>query len=436
MSDTSIIKERDPQTKTKHLILERYAAAWAGIIFNGLRREVKDKPGFLHFVYVDAFAYTGRYLRDTDALPGEATPPEPIWGSPVLGIRALDAQVSAALQHGFEIHTTAILCERERKHFAPLRESLEMAGLGSRVRETTDFTSLRRQQIAVVRDDFRSIADAVLRYTAGRKFSLVLLDPYGPEEIPYEIVRSFVAGASARRDVIINFPYQDLHKKTGYIRRSDHTAQRILGHYDALFGDHDWVETYERAVGSIAPGKKGESSAVEEALREHYRKRLQDADPDVAIKDLRLLFPDKERTMFYLFLTTHDPTGALAMNEVLWKADLSQQVSRDHFALASRLRADQQQGQPSLFDEPVGTAAAPRNEPEVDVDALAGDLVRAFAGRTIVYRDLLRSQAQSEYWPKHLLQAVRRARKLRLAEFDRTLTNRTQVRFTETRGKA
>jgi hypothetical protein len=74
--------ERPVQGMVKHTILRQYAGAWAGIIANGVRRQMvqaRESGGpmpRLDLVFIDGFGGAGRYGRDFDGSPG------PIWGSP------------------------------------------------------------------------------------------------------------------------------------------------------------------------------------------------------------------------------------------------------------------------------------------------------------------------------------------------------------------
>ena len=90
---------RDSQSRAKHAVLRRYAGGWAGIICGGIFRRwsgsFASAPKFgLHLVYVDGFAGKGRYARDADEAHS-GTSGEPIWGSPIIGIRALEGQADA-----------------------------------------------------------------------------------------------------------------------------------------------------------------------------------------------------------------------------------------------------------------------------------------------------------------------------------------------------
>lgn len=202
------MKPRPPQTRVKHLILEKYLHAWGSIIIHGL----KNQPTSLHLVYIDCNASFGRYPGE---LKESITQQESfsVFGSPIIGIRVLDALASWAQEkYGKRVRTNAILIEKDPKIYSELKHSLSLAGFAQRTRETDAFLSLKDGEIAALCEDSTRTAARLIAYTqAETKFSLFLLDPYGPTGIPLDFVREIIR--QPRHDVIINMPYQDLHKK-------------------------------------------------------------------------------------------------------------------------------------------------------------------------------------------------------------------------------
>lgn len=126
------LKVRDTQTQVKHLILSKYLAEWAGVIINGLAKIAQYRlsqglPVTTRLLYVDGFSFTGRYAGDASAIVRQEGP---TWGSPLLGIQALDkARQFAQEMYQFPIETAAILVEDDAEDFQELLESLRLAGL-------------------------------------------------------------------------------------------------------------------------------------------------------------------------------------------------------------------------------------------------------------------------------------------------------------------
>jgi three-Cys-motif partner protein len=146
-------------------------------------------------------------------------------------------------------------------------------------------------------------------------WSFYLLDPYGPLGIPLNTVKAIIS--QTHNDVMINFPYMDLHRKSGPAARNDPEQEKHNQYYDAMYGSQRWRQIATKYYGELSDRRK---AAMERELVDEYKNVLQEQDNEVAIKTIRLQFPDMQRTMFYLFLTTHDPTGALALNEILDEA--------------------------------------------------------------------------------------------------------------------
>ncbi len=320
------IRPRDTQTQVKHLILEQYLNAWGGIILHGLRGSARKAQAAgrdfeTHFIYVDGFAGCGRYQGDRSTLLAHPDNAQQVWGSPVLGISALAKLRTLGQSCGIPVRTNAILIEKDPVVFSTLRESLDMAGWSQATRRTNDFDSLADGEVALIQDDFCQWADKVRGFTSDRyRFAFYLLDPYGPSGIPLQRVVAPII-RSPRTDVMINFPYQDLHKKTGgatQIIASAYSKAQL--HYDALFGCTGWRQVSTAAM--LSGGNDDQGVKMEGELVDLYHHQLQKVDSTLAIKSVRLRFPDKERTMFYLFLTTHDGTGALRLNQLLDEAQL------------------------------------------------------------------------------------------------------------------
>jgi hypothetical protein len=109
-----LIKPRPTQTKVKHTILEKYLGAWGGIIINGLSQHASAT---IHLVYIDCHASYGRYNGEMEdhATRRDA---QPIFGSPIIGVKALDTLAAWAKKRPFST-LYAFICF----HLAPSRFS-------------------------------------------------------------------------------------------------------------------------------------------------------------------------------------------------------------------------------------------------------------------------------------------------------------------------
>lgn len=414
------VEPRPTQTKVKHTILENYLKAWGGIIINGLRNRLTN----LRLVYIDCNASYGRYngeLEDTLIYRQTHT----IFGSPIIGIQVLDSLAHwAQATYGVKVRTNSILFENDSQVFAELKRSLEMAGFTARVRETSDFFSLRDGEVSLLFQDSTAMASKLISYTqSGFTFSFFALDPYGPKGIPLNFVGEIVR--QQRHDVLINFPYYDLHKKSGIVPRQHQTSvdEKLLHNYDAMFGHSKWqaivraldtdaMREGQDALFRNAPisGTAVEAQNLELELMNCYERSLLSADPNVTVKSIGLRFPDKERTIYYLYLTTHDPTGALKMNEVLWDAGYQEHELRWGLMDLKR-RGDQL---------PLFEVAAPlhRTPQRKSIEEIAAQIYALFGGKTVTKKDIYTALADESYFPREVDRALTHLKKQQRASFD------------------
>ncbi len=393
------LERRNSQTIVKHIILEEYLHRWGYIITNGLKRAFNDatrkgKRFEATLVYVDPFSSQGRYA-DEKSIDG------PVYGSPIIGIRALDDIREAAAQNaGFKPKVVSILIEIDPERHKALLKTLELAGYSKRVRETSDFFSLRSGDIAVINGDFRDYADRLLDYTEQRYlWALYFLDPYGPSGIPMNIVRPIVV--QENNDVIINHTFLTLQR--------EFQPQ----HLDAMYGGNQWKVIAESS----------EDPQTKEIRQiEAYVQTLQEHDPQLAIKFVPLKFPDKERTMFYLVLTTHDPTGALAINKILDKAKLREYGLRVQWKTE---KYREQTGQTILI--PVDEAERP--EPvRLKPEEIADHIYELCKGETIKFREVLRRVINEPYYYAEVKSAMSILKKGKRAQYTR-LRSQEEIRF-------
>jgi three-Cys-motif partner protein len=411
------LKPRDTQTAIKHQILSRYLDKWAGIILNPKKRASAKQYGQrsdLHFVYVDCFSYLGRYAGD------KYRSDETVFGSPIIGIQSLDKLAKSAKSDGLDIRVNAILIEKSPEVFDGLLETLSLAGLSSRVRKTIQFEQLKPGEIAVVNHDSTALAKELVNYTTlGHTWAFYLLDPWGAD-IPYSFVQSIVN--QKHHDVMINFMYQDLNRKGGMTRSSKIGPQQKqqIDNWTAVFGDEDWkkVEQQTRyAITSIAPEET--SKHVERALVEHYEGKLKKMDSQLTVKLVDLQFPERDRTMFYLFLTTHDPTGALSLNKILYDAKLWEYKMRD---ARRQSKETEQTGQMSWFAL-MGESVLPNPPARVDVEDIASDILRRFKGQTATRREIYQELADEEYFAEEIAKALTLLKRNGKAQFEGALSH-------------
>jgi three-Cys-motif partner protein len=454
------LKPRDVQTQVKHKILERYLRTWGGIILSGLKgtaaqMQMSGKQLRHKFVYVDCFAYCGRYSGNTEDIFLECTT-GPVAGSPIIGVRALDELTDMASRYGIDLKVNAILIEKVPEVFGCLLDTLSDEGLMPRVKQTTDFSSLNAGEIAAVNADSTQMADELLACTKQRYTkAFYLLDTYGPSGIPHNFVHSIVQNDG--HDVVINFPYYDLQKKTGSIQTQSHTSH--VAHWTAAFGCEKWIKVVREieamrhyrdallgALGLTMSEAEGDplfeefeqsdsltdsqlTELTERKLVDLYRNALLEMDPALAVKTIRLRFPDKDRPMYHLFLTTHDPTGALALNKILFDAKLGEYELR----YIRRFAKDQQPppGQLPLF--PLDTVQPDVPKPKVPdrptIEECAEAILQRFSDRTATRRDVYRELADEIYFDTEVDKAIRYLRRTKRANYSGDLAHDSSIKF-------
>lgn len=386
---TDLLK-RLTQTAVKHEILQQYLEAWRYIVTSGLSGvyEKANRTGrhlVSRFVYVDCFSFTGQYAPENN---------QAIYGSPVIGIASMDQLKTAFQERNIvapEVFT--ILVEKERDNYQALLRTLHELGYGDRVKETSDFYKLKSGEIAVINGDYQDYLDRILAFTSrDYTWSFYFVDPYGPKSIPLSAVSRIVNQRYA--DVIINLPYQDLHKKTGSAAKEEPDPNHvpILEQYDAVYGNQAW-----RNIAQNYYSDQIDRERMEDELVTLYQQVLSDKSTDLAVKRIPLKFEDKERTMFYLFLTTHDGTGALKMNEILMNAKIREYDYRER-ARSSRT------GQLSLFAE-IQDPSRPIN-PEQDLKEIADEIFRLCKGESISFRSVLARLANTPYYEVNVRKAM------------------------------
>lgn len=439
-------RPRGTQTREKHRILDLYLKAWGGIILNGVaanakRRGISPASSDVHFVYVDCFAASGRHPS------GPGDPPEDpegkvVYGSPVIGLRALNSLTETAEERGIRLRTNAILIEKNPAAFRELQTTLQQVNLGWHPRVTSDFNSLQHRQVALVQGDSTGMASLLNAYTAGQYTrSLFFLDPFGPKGLPLSFVQEVIS--KARHDTIINMPYQDLHKKAKSLLNLDQNGvpEPTLVNYDLMFGHSEWRAIAARLQANpywnrgtpvdVTNPQAVEAMELEVALVQMYRSTLQKADPELAIKSLPLRFADRERTMFHLYLMTHDGTGALTMNGVLGNARVHENEIRHQLWVARKVEKREVQAQ--MLDMFRGMEDLAQAPPPLDIvpdkaDA-EDDIRRDFKGRTLTKGKLYKEMADSPYTANQVDAALKALKRQNLVDFDPALTNATRLRF-------
>lgn len=118
--------------------------------------------------------------------------------------------------------------------------------------------------------------------------------------------------------------------------------------------------------------------------------------------------------MFHLYLTTHDPSGAIRMNQTILDAGYAEHHLRWHLQYLKMTHGGQQMG---LFAP--SEIAPPSKQPERDyADEIANKIADAFAGTTTNQKQIYQLLADELYTPGEISKALSQLKKARKAIFD------------------
>jgi three-Cys-motif partner protein len=321
-----------------------------------------------------------------------------------------------------------------------------LTGFENRVIETREFTQLTNGQIAIINADSIEIVDELIAYTKSPDtWAFYFLDPYGPSGIPYGFVKKIVS--QTRHDVMLNFIYEDLLRKTGLSLRNDIKPElrQLVDNWSEAFGGDFWkeiarnfllAENEDRYLRDALGEYYGEGFDVENEeqrteLKEQrfisaYRDVLHSMDSSLVTKLVNLRFGDRERTMFYLYLTTHDPTGALELNKILYDAKYLEHELRYRLNIAKRTAPPP--GQLTLIPVDIKVPDY-RKSPRPTPEEIEEDILKRFVGQTLTRKDVYRELVNTDYFHTEVDQAIRHLRKREMAKFDAKLNHKTLISF-------
>lgn len=439
------LQYRSTQTQVKHEILTRYLDTWGGIILRGLIHSKYQHTW--RFIYVDCFAYRGKYLGDKENIFRNDNLAGQVCGSPIIGIRALDKLAEYAASLGVQIVTNSILIEKDPNIYQDLKKTLDECGLHNRIQETNIFSSLQNSEIALINADVTTLGGQLVKYTNEKgSWAFYFIDPYGGSGIPFDFVKKVINGE--RHDVMINLIYEDLVRKTGMVLNNNINPQlkQLVDYWKTAYGTNIWDQNVIKGIEEINDHRNlkealnsiplddmentdllTDEQLVEKRkklLIESYQQALRSMDPNIAIKLSALQFPDKDRTMFYLFLTTHDPTGALAINQILYDAKLLEYELKYRYNILRRIPC----GQMSLWN-PVENIPEQSSEQRPTIDEIANEIFRCLKGQCLTKRQVYMNLIDTLYFPREVEKALGLLIKQGRVTFNGKLTHSTQLQF-------
>jgi len=260
----------EPHTKTKHLILGEYLAAWLPIMSKWNRR----------IVFIDGFAGPGRYSGGEE-------------GSPLIALRT-------ALEHNRlspDCEFSFLFIEADKKRADHLREEIEQL--------KTERPFLKQFSYEVANARFEEKINRVLIELTGAQLAptLAFIDPFGFEGLPMRLVAEIAKYPKC--ESLITFMYEPVN------RFFEHPSPKIQEHLEALFGT---AEARDLVKLTDDPEERfGRITAL-------YEAQLKAVARFKFVRTFTMINTGN-RVEYLLFFGTNNETGLGKMKAAMWKAD-------------------------------------------------------------------------------------------------------------------
>jgi three-Cys-motif partner protein len=270
-------KDSDPEkwiyrehTKVKHILLEKYLAAWIPILG-------KYNPKICYF---DGFAGRGEYI---DESTGEVL----ALGSPIIALRVADKKAD---------YFGKLLCvfiEKNKDNYKNLEEVLE--------REKSKIKSWEKIEIIKENDEFANVIGQIFDYLEKEGSILVpsffFVDPFGFSGIPFKIIKKILS--NPRTEVFFTFMIRDINR---FLK-----IPKVEEHLDALYPTSEWQEIY----------KMDDWQERDKALLDLYLKSLHEEAGVKYTWTFRVCMDEKYQTLYYLIHATNNFKGHSIMKSIM-----------------------------------------------------------------------------------------------------------------------
>lgn len=249
-------------TRVKHILLEKYLAAWIPILG-------RWNPTICYF---DCFAGRGEYMDGT-------------LGSPLKALRVAD---KCANYFG---KLLCFLIEKDEDNFRNLEQLLE--------REKTNIKNWEKIEIIKENNEFANVSEEIFRYLEDRKSTLVpsffFVDPFGFSGIPFATIKKILS--NPKTEVFFTFMIRDIARFINHPRLKDIFFE--------LFGTNEWESIIK------LPNR-------ERALIELYRKQLHESGGVKYSLSFRVSESERLKTLYYLIHATNHFKGHSIMKGIMF----------------------------------------------------------------------------------------------------------------------
>ena len=272
MKDSALEKwEYREHTKVKHILLEKYLAAW--ILILG-----KYNPRICYF---DGFAGRGEYIDGT-------------LGSPLIALKIADKL------SGYFGKLICFFIEKDEDNFENLKEILK--------REEPNFKNWQKIEAEIKNDEFANVIDGIFNnmkkgYTLVPSFFFI--DPFGFSGIPFPIIIRILS--NPKTEVFFTFMVRDIARFT--------RLPELEETFNSLFGT-------DKLQSILSSSQKPEG-----ALITLYREQLHEVAKVKYSWAFRVCTSEKMQTLYYLVHATNSFKGHSIMKNIMFN-----QSARGNFA--------------------------------------------------------------------------------------------------------
>ena len=262
----------EPHTRAKHEILRLYLQAWVPIL---------GQSSFPEVAYIDGFAGPGRYSEGED-------------GSPIIALNAALEQESR-----IRPEMSFLFVESRRDRADMLRTILSDMAIPPKFEVTVEGDEASKSGFDVVVSRF------IEKHSShGRNLppTFALIDPFGWEGVPFDIVRRILSFPSC--EVMVTFMYEEINRFIGHPDQEKN--------FNTFFGTEAW-----HPITSIRVPRERNRQ-----LHDLYVRQLRESACTKYVRSFEMR-NDRDVTDYYLFYATNSLLGLKKMKEAMWKVDKS-----------------------------------------------------------------------------------------------------------------
>jgi len=265
-----VLPDLEPHTKAKHDILRRYLQAWFPIM--------ALVQGSERIVYLDGFAGSGEYSQQEE-------------GSPLIALRAAlenDRWQIASSPREFLFLFIELIPEKVEHLRQVVASRFKLPSNVSVVHKCGRF-----DQCAT------TFLDEADRHAPPFPAIFGFIDPCGFSHTPFSVIKRLMGHRKC--EVFINLMYEEISRFL-----SDPRHERT---FDELFATREWRQ-----------GRKLRSGSRERFITGLYERQLRQVAGAAHIRSFKMLNVGN-RTDYFLFFATKNPTGLRKMDEAMHKVD-------------------------------------------------------------------------------------------------------------------